>query len=60
MKIKATMPLNLEGRNLNTGDEINIPVEEAKVLIRAGYAKAVIERAVIAPKNVEIRNVDIT
>lgn len=56
MKIKATQPLNIEGRNLNIGDEINLPPQEAQALVRAGYATMVVERAVIMPQNLEIRD----
>jgi hypothetical protein len=55
MKVKALQPLNLEGRNLNTGDEINLPQTEALVLIRAKMVVAVVERAVYVP-DMEIRD----
>ena len=55
MKIRALQPMNLEGRELNTGDEVNLPQTDALVLIRAKMAVAVVERAVKVP-DMEIRD----
>ncbi len=54
MKIRLLQPMNIEGHNYQSGDEIQIAPRDGQALVRAGLAVAVIERAVERPQ-VEIR-----
>ena len=56
MKIKLLQPMNLEGRDYRKDDEVQMNPQDAKVLVRAGYAVMVAERAVNRPA-VEIRSI---
>lgn len=56
MKVKFTQPLNVNGTNYRMGDEAQLSPQDAKSLVRAGYATIVVERAVVAPRDMEIRD----
>ena len=58
MKIRLEKPLNINGISYRYGDELQLPPEEAKALIKSGLAISVIERAVLTPRHAEIRDVD--
>jgi len=56
MKVKLLQPMNLEGRDYRKDDEVQMAPQDAKALVRAGYAVMVAERAVNRPA-VEIRSI---
>ena len=57
MKVKLFLPLNIEGTQYDAMAIADIPVKEAKALIRGGFAEALKEKAVPQAK-VETRVTD--
>ena len=56
MKIKLEQPLNLNGISYRKGDEVQLPTDEAKTLVKAKLATVTQERAVLPPQHMEIRD----
>lgn len=57
MKVKLIIPVNIEGRQFDAMTIVDIPVKDARALIRGGFAQEVKEKA-IPVKEVETRGVD--